>query len=75
MQWGNLHLWTMILTSSLAALMPNPKFRVLAENSKLDDSDMKEKAFRVLTENTKLEDNGIKETTFPPVAPSTQSKL
>lgn len=28
-QWGNQHLWTMILTSSLAAMMPSPKFRTV----------------------------------------------
>lgn len=28
LQWGNLNLWTVILTSSLGYIMPNPKLKV-----------------------------------------------
>lgn len=43
---GNQHLWTMILTSSLAFLMPSPKFKVTDVGSK----DIKPKSESVIIE-------------------------
>ena len=36
LQWGNINLWTIILTSSLGYIMPNPKLR--SDITKLDVS-------------------------------------
>jgi hypothetical protein len=30
--WGELNLWTLLLTSSLGYIMPNPKIKFLKEN-------------------------------------------
>jgi len=35
-QWGNLNLWTVILTGSLGYIMPNPKLKAEIEKVELD---------------------------------------
>lgn len=36
-QWGNLNLWTVILTGSLGYIMPNPKLRADIQKLEIDD--------------------------------------
>ena len=39
-QWGNLNMWTVILTGSLGYIMPNPKLR--ADIEKLSSTEKRE---------------------------------
>jgi hypothetical protein len=36
-QWGNLNLWTVILTGSLGYIMPNPKLKTDVEKAVRDE--------------------------------------
>lgn len=36
-QWGNVNMWTVILTGSLGYIMPNPKLKADIENIVIDN--------------------------------------
>lgn len=58
MQLGNQQTWTMVLTTCLAAMLPNPKFRVVGIEKSHAEQPIKDKNdIRVL-------ENGLKETSL-----------
>ena len=44
LEWGNLNLWTVILTGSLGYIMPNPKLKAGIEKLELEEETLKRNA-------------------------------
>jgi len=51
---GDQHLWTMFLTSSLAFLMPSPKFKMVENTDAVSDKDVKASSQTVSLEEGKV---------------------